>query len=207
MNARLVARASTPDENPHSTHVTQRMLRAELPVVRAAALAWRNGLAGLLAGLLGFSLIKGRSDISGLSVPWRIAVGALLLAALITGAYGAMCLLRAAHGRPRKRPLESVRSQLAADRDEAGESLLALDRGVFGTLVCAALLVAAVAVTWYGPTATKPRLQVVVRGGETLCGSVIRSGSDRLTLSTDSGERVIDLAQVVGFQPVAQCEP
>jgi len=204
MSPGIEPRASTPGKNPHSAQAAQRMIREELPVVRAAALAWRNGLAGLLAGLLGFSLIKGRSDVSQLSAPWRFAVGVLLLAALTTGAYGAMRLLRAAHGRPRKRPLESVRSRLAADRDEAGESLAALDRGVAATLACAALLAAAVAVTWYGPAAAKPKLRVVVQG-ETICGSVISAANDRLTLSTENGERVIDLAQAAGFAPVTDC--
>ncbi|MET9388109.1 hypothetical protein ABZY09_45820 [Streptomyces sp. NPDC002928] len=184
--------------------MTQQMIRAELSVVRAAAVAWRNGLAGLLAGLLGFGLIKGRSDVSGISAPWRIVVGALLLAALVVAAYSALRLLRAAHGRPRRRPLASVGSRLAADRDEAAESLVALDRGVAGTLTCAVLLVAAVAVTWYGPPAGKPRLQVVI-GGEIVCGSVVRASGDRLTLRTDTGERIIDLSRIDGLQPVDEC--
>jgi hypothetical protein len=41
----------------------ERLLRSELPRVRAAAAAWRNGLAGLLAALAGFGFIKGQSDL------------------------------------------------------------------------------------------------------------------------------------------------
>ena len=77
-----------------------RLLSAELTRVRQAATAWRNGLGGLLAALVGFSLIKGRSDISQLAKPWAVGVGIMLLAALITGAAGALLLIRAANGRP-----------------------------------------------------------------------------------------------------------
>jgi hypothetical protein len=63
--------------------------------VRAAALAWRNGLAALLAGIIGFSLVRGRSDIGGLADPYGVVVGALLLGALVIGIVAALYLLRA----------------------------------------------------------------------------------------------------------------
>ena len=44
-----------------------RLTTTELPRVRAAATAWRNGLAGLLTALIGFGLIKGRSDVTELN--------------------------------------------------------------------------------------------------------------------------------------------
>ncbi|MEV4411818.1 hypothetical protein [Catellatospora sp. NPDC049609] len=180
------------------------MLREELPVVRAAALAWRNGLAGLLAAMLGFSLIKGRADISSLAVSWRTAVGVLLLFALVAGIYGATRLLRAAHGRPRFIPRSAVVSKLAADRDEAGDSRAALNQGIAASFVCAALLVAAVAVTWYGPPASGPMLQAVV-DGETVCGKVVRTAAGQLTLETGSGQRDISLMRIAALKPVDQC--
>ena len=67
MNVRLEARASSLGQGPQHAQAVQRMLRDELTVVRAAATAWRNGLAGLLAAMLGFSLVKGRSDIGTLA--------------------------------------------------------------------------------------------------------------------------------------------
>lgn len=50
------------------------LLRTELPRVRQAATAWRNGLGALLAGLVGFGLIKGRSDVRELATGWAAAV-------------------------------------------------------------------------------------------------------------------------------------
>jgi hypothetical protein len=41
--------------------------RYGLSRMRTDAVVWRNGLGALLAGPVGFSLIKGRSDVSTLS--------------------------------------------------------------------------------------------------------------------------------------------
>lgn len=46
------------------------LLANELPRVRAAATGWRNGIAALLAGLIGFGLIKGRTDVGELAAPY-----------------------------------------------------------------------------------------------------------------------------------------
>jgi hypothetical protein len=128
-----------------------RLLAAELPRVREAATAWRNSLGGLLVALVGFSLIKGRSDVSQLARSWAAAVGILLLAALIVGAAGALLLIRAANGRPSVMPIHAALSRSTADHVEAVAAANALRRGIALTLGCAALLVAAVGATWYGP--------------------------------------------------------
>ncbi|WP_234584556.1 hypothetical protein, partial [Micromonospora sp. MH99] len=65
------------------------LLRGELERVRAAAVAWRNGLGGLLVALVGFSLIRGRTDVTTLAAGWGALVGILLLAALAAGVAGA----------------------------------------------------------------------------------------------------------------------
>lgn len=43
----------------------------ELDRIRAGAVAWRNGLGALLASLLGFSLVKGREDVTSYARPTR----------------------------------------------------------------------------------------------------------------------------------------
>ncbi|MEU9780344.1 hypothetical protein AB0H92_05050 [Streptomyces phaeochromogenes] len=75
-------------------------LAQELGRVREVAVAWRNGLGAILAGLDGFGLIKGRSDVGQAAPQWAVTAGLLLLAALVAGGLGALNLLRAAHGRP-----------------------------------------------------------------------------------------------------------
>jgi hypothetical protein len=118
-----------------ASQAVQRLQRDALPRVRAAAVAWRNGLAGLLAGLLGFSLVKGRSDVSQLAWPWNVAVGVLLLAALMIGGYGATRLLWAAHGRPDlldRRTLGKVRDPLSGLGSLWLHHLSGSDSGLFG---------------------------------------------------------------------------
>jgi hypothetical protein len=146
----------TPGPTPTDTDLRRaqtlnRLLRSELGRVRAAATAWRNGLAGLLTALIGFGLIRGRTDIRTLSPGWSVAVGVLLLIALLTGALGALCLLRAAHGRAAVSDSSDIQPALVADHQEAITSALNLRRGIALTLSCAALLVTAVGITWYGP--------------------------------------------------------
>jgi hypothetical protein len=198
---------SSPDADPSTvaaSQATQRLHREALSRVRTAALAWRNGLATLLAGLLGFSLIKGRSDIGQLATPWNILVGGTLLIALIAGGTGALRLLRAAHGRPELTDRQTVRSLLALEAEEAEAGTLDLRIGITSTLVCAALLITAVATTWYGPAKQAPQIRISIPG-DTLCGSTIRTGHGHLVLRTQTGEQDVDLSTATGLQAVANC--
>lgn len=182
----------------------QRLHREALPKVRDAALAWRTGLAGLLTGLLGFTLIKGRSDVAQLAASWGAAVGVLLITAVSVGGIAAVQLLWAAHGRPRVRDRLSARSVMAADHAEALRGARFLAHGIGLSLLCAALLVTAVAVTWYGPAKDPPKLRVSV-GEQVLCGSVVGVRAGSLTLRTDLGERHVELARTDGLQAVESC--
>ena len=181
-----------------------RILAAELPRVREAATAWRNSLGGLLVALAGFSLIKGRSDVGELKASWGAAVGFLLLAALIAGAAGALLLTRAASGRPSAIPARALRSRSVADHAEAMNAAAALRGGIIMTLGCAALLVAAVAVTWYGPGRAGPVLQITTPSA-TVCGSAVSASHDRLALQTAAGLVTEDLAAASAVQAVASC--
>ncbi|MGW2283399.1 hypothetical protein [Streptomyces phaeochromogenes] len=72
----------------------------ELGRVREVAVARRVGLGAILAGLVGFGLIEGRSDVGQAAPQWAVTAGLLLLAALVAGRLGALSLLRAEPGRP-----------------------------------------------------------------------------------------------------------
>ncbi|MFC3500365.1 hypothetical protein ACFOOK_05205 [Micromonospora krabiensis] len=127
------------------------LLQDELARVRAAALAWRNGLGGLLVALVGFSLIRGRSDVGTLAPGWGALVGVLLLGAVVAGAAGALTLLRAAHGPLSVTPVAALAPSPLGDHQEALAAARSLRTGVRLVLICTALLVAAVGVTWYAP--------------------------------------------------------
>jgi hypothetical protein len=187
------------------------VVKEELPRVRAAALAWRNGVAGLLVGLLGFSLIRGRNDISQLESPYGPIVGGLLAIALISGTVAAFLLLRAAHGRPASVTLtraeggEARRPLIGLDHAETLAAVGALRIGLSLSVLCGVLLCGAVATTWYGPVATqKLRLEVLIPGG-VVCGDVGRLAESHLTLESEHGEIEVDLSTALGIRPVARC--
>jgi hypothetical protein len=202
-----------PDATPHDVLVAEAQLRVlsdELLRIRATALAWRNGLAALLAGLIGFGLIKGKSDVGQLASPWGAVVGILLGLSLIAGAIGAALLLRAAHGPPWAISAQSVVDDAVedpegeADRVEALDSAQALGRGVALVYLCAAFLVAAVGVSWYGPAQDSASLLVVTHDGDR-CGTVVRLANGVLTLKTSSGQIGISMTQATGISAVDRC--
>ncbi|MFF2517678.1 hypothetical protein [Streptomyces sp. NPDC058086] len=187
-------------------------VQGALPRVREKALAWRNGVGALLAGLIGFGIIKGRSDIGELASPYDAFVGCVLLAALIAGTAAALLLLRAAHGRPVAVDLRDPRavhgsgSLAGADHVETLLAFRALNWGLALALTCTALLVTAVGMTWYGPAMKKPVIEVVTPTG-VRCGSVVRMEAGRLTLKTAVGEVTVDLERAEGMRAVDSCTP
>jgi hypothetical protein len=199
--------APGPPAQPHHGAAAREhygLLAGELERVRAAAAAWRTGMAGLLAALAGFGLVKGRTDIGQLAAPWPAVTGMLLLTAAVAGGAAAIWLLRAAHGRPQLTSFDPGISGLVSDHLVADIALRDLRRGITTILACAALLIAAVATTWYGPDEAKPQLRVQQPGGW-LCGSVIGLEQGRLTLQTEAGRVAVDLTRAWTVQPVDRC--
>lgn len=197
---RLVARAQ------------RRLATDDLPKVRAMALAWRNGLGAVLAGLIGFGLIKGRTDIGDLASPYGVVVGGLLAGSLIAGAVAAGLLLRAAHGRPNGASMAEVLASPSdnperdAEQTERNQSAKALNRGVVAAALCAILLVGAVGVTWYGPAKEGAKVTVVMPAGER-CGEVVKLAAGILTLKTSSGLMDLQLSEALGMRAVDSCSP
>jgi hypothetical protein len=182
----------------------QELLSSELPRVRAEAAAWRNGLGVLLAALVSFGLIKGRSDLSSLAGGAADAVGVLLLLAVLAGAAGALLLLRASFGKPSVVDVNALPAPQFFTHQEALDTARALLAGIVMTLACAALLVGAVATTWYGPPSAGPSL-VVDTGTESVCGSVFGVSDGILILDTSTGTRAIRLAGLTSMTPVSAC--
>ncbi|WP_030349036.1 hypothetical protein [Streptomyces sp. NRRL S-1022] len=190
---------------------TRELLAGELSRAREAALAWRNGLAALFAGLLGFGLVKGRTDVGRLASPYDALVGGALLLCLLCGTLGALLLLRAAHGAPAGVRLPTGVPATATalhlgDHMETRRTARALTRGVALTIACGVLLVTAVALTWYGPEKDGPRILVRTPSG-VVCGKPVRTGGGRLVLGTDTGEIAVRLTRAEAFAAVGECPP
>ncbi|WP_445528865.1 hypothetical protein [Streptomyces cyslabdanicus] len=179
-------------------------LRNELPRVREAARSWRNGLAGLLLSLVGFGLIRGPSEVDKVEAPWHIVIGCLLLASLLAGAFGAYRLLGAHNGRPRATPVNLDVSAVTQDHLLALTALRDLRQGIVATLLCTALLVAAVGTTWYGPEKSTPKLRVRTTG-TTLCGESATVDGGRLRLKSKAGQISLVLSTVLTVETVDAC--
>ncbi|MEV0175620.1 hypothetical protein AB0I00_31470 [Streptomyces sp. NPDC050803] len=180
------------------------LLADELVRVRESATAWRNGLAGLITALVGFSLIRGRSDIGQLTPAWARAVGVLLLLALAVGTAAAFAVLRAAHGRPNIVVMRAAEPAAVAAHGEALRSARSLRAGIALSLVCLVLLTGAVGVTWYGPEKDAALLRVRQPGG-TVCGKVVRTGAGSMTLEHNGVRTTVRLRDAVSVEPVKAC--
>ncbi|MFJ6723775.1 hypothetical protein ACIQPQ_02555 [Streptomyces sp. NPDC091281] len=182
-----------------------RLAREALPRLRAAATGWRNAVGVLMAGLVGFGLVKGRNDVGQLEQSWASVVGLLLLAALICGAVGAYLLNRAAHG-----PLASVPAGMRATRSaiehkEARSALKAMRGGITLSLGCACLLVVAVGATWYGPAAKKPAVEITSPGTGSVCGTVTRVARGTVWLKNGGTTVELPLVGITRLRTVEVC--
>jgi hypothetical protein len=202
---RLKAGDNATPEDLHLAQSRERFQRAELERIRNAALAWRNGLAGLLAAITGFGLIKGRSDITALSPFWSRIAGILLAIALAVGILGALALLKAAHGLPAVRSATGLGRWVTAEHREAMAAARSLRQGIVGALACAVVLVIAVGVTWYGPARdTGSYLRVATRSGS-WCGRSVSLTGSKLRLEAPRGPVVLLVSDVLSITPAGTC--
>ncbi|WP_459961521.1 hypothetical protein [Nocardia sp. IFM 10818] len=130
----------------------------------------------------------------------------LLFLALLCGTIAALWLIRAASGPTRGTPIETALHRVTSEHIEAALSRRAMRRGVGTALTCGAFLIAAIAVTWYGPAAKPPVLEINTRSQGTACGTPIRvDPSGAVVLKTVSGEVTVPPADIVTLQPVSGC--
>ncbi|WP_327266098.1 hypothetical protein OG444_36200 [Streptomyces sp. NBC_01232] len=158
-----------------------------------------------MAGLVGFGLIKGRTDVGQLDKPWAVAVGCLLLTALLCGAWGAYLLNRAAHGPLKPSPLGPRATRATVEHVEVGEALRALRHGIALTLSCTLFLVGALGATWYGPSAKPPAVELTTPATGRLCGIVTRVAEGRLLLKTGGTTVEVATAALTQLRTVETC--
>lgn len=171
----------------------------ELALTRGRATSWAKGIGALLAAVLAFGLVKGRSDITGLAPRAAAGVGVLLLLSLGIALVAVHFLFRAAYGRLRPVPPGTTDHELAV------ETMADLRSGLRWAATGTAVLVCAVGLTWYGPAAQGPRLHVVDSTSVSWCGDPVRTLAGVLTLNSAGQEVQIDLATARQLQAVASC--
>lgn len=177
----------------------RKALDAELALTRGRATSWAKGIGALLAAGLTFSLVKGRSELTDLAPGFAVAVGVLLIAAIAVATVAVYFLLSAAYGRLGDVPPETTDHTLAV------QTMDDLRSGLRWAVLGVVVLLLSVGVTWFGPAADGPSLQVVHAGGTSWCGEPIRTDGGILTLEVDGQEVQLDLAEVAQLLPLASC--
>jgi hypothetical protein len=175
-----------------------------LEQLRTTADLWAKSLGAVLAALIGFSLIKGRSDVGQLASTWAAVVGIVLLLSVVAGAIAVFALL-SAQGNPW--PRLSVRFLAEDERDVLSELRMAahmLMLGIGCAFACMGLLLGAVGATWYGPAREAAQL-IVHRGTASWCGEPGPITDGKVTLKTAVGPVHIDLAQATSMSTVDRC--
>lgn len=181
----------------------QELRETELERVRKTAENWRTGLAGLLALITTVSVVKGRDTIAELALLWKILVGVFLLLALISAAAGAYYALRGAYGWPERAPAAELREWTYQRSEDAVADLKSARNLTFATL---ALLVPAIAITWYGPT-DPPAFVKAAWADQTVCGELIDSNQTELSIKRDEDvTRQVPLADMKTLSVVEKCE-
>lgn len=185
--------------------------RADLPAMQTLARGWLTGLAGLAAGILGFGVLHGRSDIGDLASPTAYAVGILLLLAAVAATAAAHQMLAAAHGIPTDTGTIVNRLQVGSLSEAVEQSERAmlsrrrLRRGLRWAGTAGLALLAAIALTWYGPAKGPLLVSVTEQSGGAWCGEVLSADGGTLRLKTDSGEVSVSLGGLATLQPVSAC--
>ncbi|MFE6286728.1 hypothetical protein [Streptomyces sp. NPDC057877] len=197
---------ATPGDLHRAQHREELLSGTELERIRSAAVAWRNGLGGLLAGLIGFGLVKGRSDVTQLSAVPGVAVGVLLALAALAGGVAAWLVLRAAHGMPRVTPAAGLPGRVADEHAQATAAARDLRRGSALVVAHAVLLIAAVGLTWYGPARAQPRVEVVTPD-VTACGTVRLIADGTMTVRAGDSDLRVPLGEVLTITAVDSCPP
>ncbi|MBF6102305.1 hypothetical protein IU510_30255 [Nocardia cyriacigeorgica] len=188
-----------------------RAVSAELGAIRAMADNWRKGLAGLMVAVVGFSLIRGRTDLEKLDRGYAVWVAWLLAAALVTVAVAAYLILSAAHGSPRPRVFITGRrsdggtATAITEHEIAMTALRQLRSGMAVAVGSVILLAAAVALTWFGPPRQPAMVQVTDGSGATWCGRARTQGPGTITVEDRTGGVVVNLATATDIRPLHEC--
>jgi hypothetical protein len=159
-------------------------VKGSLERVRKTAENWRTGVAGLFTLVTASLLFKGQSTITAYE-PWvQYALGVLALVALALAIVSLWLFLLAAYGRIRQVSAQSILNEGGVDIRNIHLATTALTDIWWAqrlALASAVLLAAAIALSWYGPTAASKPLafaKIVVRAEpagpppETICGEL-----------------------------------
>jgi hypothetical protein len=194
-------------------------VRGSLEKIQKTAENWRTGVAGLTTLVTATLLFKGRDAITDYETWVRVALGLLALLSLGLAIASLWLFLTAAYGRVRRVSTQSVIDEGGVDARNVHLATTALDDLRFAkglAIASAALLAAALLLSWYGPAAPGEPLafaRLGIRGdsaaapAETVCGELTAEDGTTTVLKV-AGEpdaRRIATGRLVSLVLVAKC--
>ena len=188
--------------------LAQELSFSQLDIARKQADTWRTGLATLTTLLTGVLVIKGREDVSELTLPFQVVVAVLLGLALILLLTATIWVSRALAGPPGDEILLTGETLEEWTRDEVHKVSSALHWVPRMAAASVLLVAAAVAFTWFSPVraaSTQPLVQVEDKSGQT-CGALIGSAENQLVIRTATSTTVLPLSDLISLNPVATCQ-
>lgn len=188
--------------------LAQELSFSQLDIARKQADTWRTGLATLTTLLTGVLVIKGREDVSALTLPFQVVVAVLLGLALILLLTATIWVSRALAGPPGDEVLLTGETLEEWTRDEVHKVSSALHWVPRMAAASVLLVAAAVAFTWFSPVraaSTQPLVQVEDRSGQT-CGALIGSAENQLVIGTATSTTVLSFSDLISLNPVATCQ-
>jgi hypothetical protein len=214
MTAKPVLPSGPPPETPaEDEEAFEALVDASLEQTRQTATHWRDALAALSALIVGAILFKGREDVVGIELGWKIAASAMIAAGLGCLIAGLTAASTAAFAQPtsitysqlqnRFGDMRGYRTALAA---RAAERLSVARRLVMAGLP---LLVAAGMSLWWAPAEpSRGSVEVVGVGPRgnlhVSCGESVRRAG-RLVEVTGASGKSIPLDEVVSVRAIESC--
>lgn len=180
---------------------------SQLDIVRKQADTWRTGLATLTTLLTGVLVVKGRDDVSALTLPFQVLVSALLALALILLLWATMWVSRALAGPPGEEIMLTGEGLEQWTYVEVGKVSNALHWVPLLAAASVLIVASAVALTWFAPAqhaSTASFVQVTGPSGQS-CGELVGANDHEMVIRTTTSTTLIPLSRIDTIVPVAAC--
>jgi MFS family permease len=143
--------------------------------VRTTAEKWAVSLGGILGLFSTLLLVKGPSDIGGLTRDFKVIVGVVLVLALLAAVLAVYLAGLAAQGIPETVAWPSGAELREWERNQAKRAKARLRRSRQLTVPAVGLVIGAIALTWYGPRppARTPTAVTVPVRDVAMCGNLL----------------------------------
>jgi hypothetical protein len=207
---RQSARRATPQDLLRHAEITA-ATSAVLPTLRNSATRWTATTTALLAVFSGVAVVSGPTDVAkvhgdvslGLfTVQSRTLIATSVVGALVLGVISvALAGLAAQEAIVELDGTRDLGLKRAAAAETATSQLNAAKRT---SLAAVALLIVAVAISWFQPAPDQQLLLVVEKGGQIACGLAVNA--DRGIAVVSKGQTVIVLgSDIASVRTVAAC--